>query len=97
MRMRRNLESLSLRLRSRCLRTATAYQASTVEPHFFAGIKKGSVKCYLLDQHVEVLGDFWCEACHVEITLSVIDQAEAVMQDEHRKYWAISQASTLFT
>jgi hypothetical protein len=30
---------------------------------------------YLLDQHVEVLWDFWGEAC--KITPSVKDQAEA--------------------
>ncbi len=35
---------------------------------------------YLLDQHVEVLGYFWCKAYHVEITPSVKDQAEAVIR-----------------
>lgn len=33
---------------------------------------------YLLDQHVQVLWDLWCKACHEEITPSVIDQAEAM-------------------
>lgn len=36
-------------------------------------------KEYLLDQHVKVFGYFWCETCHVEITLSVEDQSEAVV------------------
>lgn len=33
---------------------------------------------YLLDQHVQVLWDLWCKACHEEITPSVKDQAEAM-------------------
>lgn len=35
-------------------------------------------RCYLLDQHVQVLWNLWCKACHVGITPSVIDQAEAM-------------------
>ena len=35
------------------------------------------LKSYLLDQHVEVLGYLWSEACYIEITPSVKDQAEA--------------------
>ena len=34
---------------------------------------------YLFDQHVEVLGNLWSEAYHAEITLSVEDQAEAML------------------
>ncbi|KAI6875703.1 hypothetical protein KC323_g213 [Hortaea werneckii] len=48
-RIMRNLLSLSLRLRSRCLRTATACKG------------KIEIAC-LLDQHVKVLGDLRCEA-----------------------------------
>jgi hypothetical protein len=71
MRMRRNLESLSFRFLSRCLRTATAFK---VDQHN-ANEQEERVT-NLLDQHVKVLWDFWCEACY-KITPSVKDQAEA--------------------
>ena len=34
----------------------------------------------LLDQHVQILRYFRSEACHVKVTLSVKDQAEAVLK-----------------
>ena len=46
---------------------------------FPAGGEGIEIECYLLDQHVEVLGYFWSEACHGEITPSVKDQAEAML------------------
>jgi hypothetical protein len=62
MRIRRNLESLSLRLRSRCLRTATALHMLAKVGH--AGLQDQSCDCtHLLDKHVKVLGDLGGEAC----------------------------------
>ncbi len=43
------------------------------------------MKRYLLDQHVEVLWDLWGEAYRGEFTLSVNDQAEAVLQNRRWK------------
>ena len=40
---------------------------------------------YLLDQHVEVLGYLWGEACYLEITPSVKDQAEAKLYCMRRR------------
>ena len=40
---------------------------------------KGS-RLYLFDQHVQVFWDIRCQACHSKITLSVQDQAEAVIE-----------------
>ena len=71
MRMRRNFESLSFRFLSRCLRTATAFKIDQQNAR-----EQEDLSTNLLDQHVEVLWDFWCEACY-KITLSVKDQAEA--------------------
>lgn len=82
--MRRNLESLSLRLRSRCLRTATAFVFKEMEvSNGFLGKKSADEReeweyctwngeekvAYLLDQHVQVLGDLWCEACKAKESL----------------------------
>lgn len=39
--------------------------------------KRREAQSYLLDQHIEVLGYLWSEACYSKITPSVKDQAEA--------------------
>lgn len=70
MRMRRNLESLSLRLRSRCFRTATAWKLQSA-PYIYISIHipgeengggGGTGETNLLDQHVQVLGNLRSEA-----------------------------------
>lgn len=78
MRMRRNLESLSLRLRSRCFRTATAcFEIVSTFPKE----QRSLYSTHLLDQHVQVLRDVWGEAW---INHSVSrDRTEAELQEEN--------------
>ena len=78
MRIRRNLESLSLRLRSRCLRTATAWAEGLAWRVLVLGetaplAQRGA---YLLDEHVQVLRDIGGKACHTSLCQPG-DQAEA--------------------
>ena len=71
MRIRRNFESLSFRLRSRCLRTATALRLCiSSKTQWYCDVDEP----YLLDQHVEVLWDFWCEACGRSLCQSLTKQ-----------------------
>ena len=73
--MRRNLESLSLRLRSRCLRTATACHVMSVR-----GISARKVinASYLLDQHVQVLWNRWSQACS-NLIVSYCEPSDGLM------------------